>query len=322
MVTAATIPPPGSRWAEIVRVAGDQRRSPPPGRRVPLIGAIVVSAVLHAGAVAVAVRVASQALGGEPEEPIAVELVIEAPPAGAGGGTATAGAEETKAPAPVAASPAASAPEQAPAVESSAADSDVSIADAAAAPQRPEAKPKPPPKAVAAPRRPKKRTDPPATVSPKPEDVDKRDTADAPDSAASAPHSEPAGVAEPGQTAPPATGPAASGGGGGGASSAARSGAGTASGERARILDAYGQALWARIAARKPKGLRLAGRSGVSFTVAADGSLLAARITQPSGNPELDRLALQAVQAAAPMPPPPPALGPQPLSFDIPFTFR
>lgn len=91
---------------------------------------------------------------------------------------------------------------------------------------------------------------------------------------------------------------------------------------RSSALAQYNRAIWQRIAAHKPKGVHLPGRTLVSFTVAANGALQGAAIAQPSGNDELDRLALSTVRAAAPLPPLPPALGTQPLSFEIPFAFH
>lgn len=308
-MTAATMPPDGATLAEIVQAAGDERRPPPAARRAPLIGAIVVAAALHAGAAVLAWQATQQARGGEPEVPIAVELVMEAPPVGAGGATSGT-AEPDQDSQPVADVPPAKA--------------DVSVPDATAASSRPPAKPKAPAKVTVAPRRQVKRTASPAAATPTQDEAPKPSSADARSDAPS-PSTEPAAVANPGGAASAADGVAEPGRGSGGAASAGRAGAGTtvAGAERARILDAYGRVLWARIAAHKPKGLRLVGRTGVSFTVAADGSLLAARIAQPSGNEELNLLALQAVRAAAPFPPPPPAVvGTQPLTFDIPFAFR
>lgn len=89
-----------------------------------------------------------------------------------------------------------------------------------------------------------------------------------------------------------------------------------------RLLDAYGRDLWKRIAAHKPKGLQLVASTGISFVVAADGTLLTLSISRSSGRSELDHLALQAVRLAAPLPPLPSALGVRPMTFEISFNFR
>lgn len=89
-----------------------------------------------------------------------------------------------------------------------------------------------------------------------------------------------------------------------------------------RLLDAYGRELWKRIAAHKPKGLQQVASTEISFVVAADGMLLAASVSRSSGKAELDELALQAVHAAAPFPPPPSTLTARSLTFEISFNFR
>lgn len=89
-----------------------------------------------------------------------------------------------------------------------------------------------------------------------------------------------------------------------------------------RLLDAYGRDLWKRIAAHKPKGLQLVASTGISFVVATDGALLAASVSRSSGKAELDGLALQAVHAAAPFPPPPSTLNARSLTFEISFNFH
>lgn len=91
---------------------------------------------------------------------------------------------------------------------------------------------------------------------------------------------------------------------------------------RAELLDVYSRAVWKRIAAHKPKGLRLPGTTRLSFTVAVDGALLAVSVVRSSGNPDLDQLALRTVREAAPLPPPPRGLRTAPLTFEISFAFR
>lgn len=95
-----------------------------------------------------------------------------------------------------------------------------------------------------------------------------------------------------------------------------------ASASAQRLLDAYGRDLWKRIAAHKPKGSQLVASTEISFVVATDGALLAVSVSRSSGKAELDRLALQAVHAAAPFPPPPSTLKAGSLTFEISFNFH
>lgn len=86
-------------------------------------------------------------------------------------------------------------------------------------------------------------------------------------------------------------------------------------------LAAYQRQLWARISARKPAGIHLAGVATLRFTVGDDGALVAVELVASSGNAALDRLALRTVRNAAPFPPPPDVERDQ-LVFTIPFSFH
>ncbi|MFO1152941.1 MAG: TonB family protein [Rhodospirillales bacterium] len=298
------MPPTGIQLTGDVRVAGGDDRQPG-NRRGSLIGAIVLSAGLHLSICGLALRVAPSAVGSEQEEPVAIEVVLAPPSAGTAAGAEAAGGA-VEAPAPASGdgtnendvpAPPDMTPDTA-IVESQPVEAKVPApVPAKAVPRR-----RPVPQARASSARPQREAAPAAAG-----EVD----AEADGAAASA-------AVGPGTDAPDGDGPPGPGREGPGT---AMAGAGAAPG-RAEALDAYRRVVWARIDAQKPKGLRLPGRTGVSFTVAIDGTLLAARIARSSGNGELDRLALLAVQSAAPLPPPPAALGGQPMTFEIPFTFR
>ena len=83
----------------------------------------------------------------------------------------------------------------------------------------------------------------------------------------------------------------------------------------------YARLLWARINARKPTGQDLVGRTLVTFTLDGQGRLLTAGITQSSGQMLLDKLALRAVHAAAPFPPPPADSGEGSMAFTVELVF-
>jgi len=87
-------------------------------------------------------------------------------------------------------------------------------------------------------------------------------------------------------------------------------------------LAAYSRQVWARIERRKPRDIHAPGVATVTFALAADGSLLSARLSAGSGNDGLDHAALDAVAAAAPFSPPPAGISPARLVFSIPFQFR
>jgi protein TonB len=87
-------------------------------------------------------------------------------------------------------------------------------------------------------------------------------------------------------------------------------------------LRQYGQIVWARIAAHKPRGVRLPGTATITFAIGRDGRLISAQVTGSDGESSLDRVALSTLGNAAPFPPPPPHATPAQLVFSIPFHFR
>lgn len=88
------------------------------------------------------------------------------------------------------------------------------------------------------------------------------------------------------------------------------------------VLASYQAQLWARIAARKPKGLNLSGVAMVRFAVGRAGELISVELATSSGNAALDRLALRTVRNAGPFPPPPATVERDQLVFSIPFSFH
>ncbi|MBC7906247.1 MAG: energy transducer TonB [Rhodospirillaceae bacterium] len=83
----------------------------------------------------------------------------------------------------------------------------------------------------------------------------------------------------------------------------------------------YSAMVWGRIMRFKPDRARYPGKVTVRFTIAGDGSLVSADISEPSGIPALDQLALDVVRRAAPFPSPPAEVD-TPVAFNIPFQFR
>ncbi|QNT68385.1 energy transducer TonB [Defluviicoccus vanus] len=311
-MTAATIPPQGTPTGkptaaplvEFVSAAGDYRRPSAALRRSSLTGAVIASAILHAGICGLTLSAALPTSGSEPEAALTIELIMDAPTDAVAGEAAASG---SAAPGP---SPDVAATESSGAVAvSSAAD------DTIAAPQpSPQARPPTLVKAAAAPQRQVKPLKPRAAATPLRKDA--KPAASVPDGTAAATNA--------GEAASAVDDPAGSVDAAGPPTSSGRAGvamAGAVTG-REELLAAYGRTVRAQIVAHKPRGVRLPGRAEISFTVTGDGTLLGARIAGSSGNTELDRLALLAVQAAAPLPPPPAALGTQPLTFTLPFTFR
>jgi periplasmic protein TonB len=88
------------------------------------------------------------------------------------------------------------------------------------------------------------------------------------------------------------------------------------------VRDDYARRLWQWIAARRPRGLRLAGEAVVAFSVARSGAISDIQLVQPSGSMSLDRLAQRTVRLSAPVPPPPEALPDDALRFTLTFHFR
>lgn len=91
--------------------------------------------------------------------------------------------------------------------------------------------------------------------------------------------------------------------------------------DHTKLLDDYRRQLWAIIVAHRPPGIRLDGEVGIHFGIDPAGNLQSARIVQSSGDPMMDRLALDTVRRAGPFPRPP-AQDPAFLSFEIRFRFR
>ncbi len=87
-------------------------------------------------------------------------------------------------------------------------------------------------------------------------------------------------------------------------------------------LRRYAQLIWARIAAHKPRGMKLPGTATVVFALAEDGGLISAEVIESDGDPALNRAALATVRAATPFPPPPAGATPAQLTFSVPFRFR
>lgn len=84
----------------------------------------------------------------------------------------------------------------------------------------------------------------------------------------------------------------------------------------------YAEKIWAEIAARRPPRVRKKGLAMLEFTVSRQGAVEAARIAASSGDPDLDRFALEALAEAAPFPPPPQSAATAQLTFRLPFAFR
>ncbi|OIQ95363.1 gram-negative bacterial tonB protein [mine drainage metagenome] len=87
-------------------------------------------------------------------------------------------------------------------------------------------------------------------------------------------------------------------------------------------LRRYEQQLWAALLAHKPRGLPFQGTVLLAFTLSPAGALQEARVARSAGMAVLDRAALAALRAAAPLPPPPPGLTVAQRHFSIPFTFQ
>ena len=87
-------------------------------------------------------------------------------------------------------------------------------------------------------------------------------------------------------------------------------------------LRAYGQLVWSQVTRRKPRTATYPGTTIIRFALSTAGSLLLTEVAESSGSPSLDRLALDAVNSAAPFPPPPAGAGETQLRFTIPFHFK
>lgn len=303
-MTAAATPPATAGSAHGVDAAGDHRRPQTAGRRATLVLAVVLSAASHALIGGLVLRLAPAAVGGTAEEVLPIEIVVE------------------------------TAPVEAPPLPSA---DDAMIQAAAAVPAAAPQPAEPPPLPQAKPR-----ADAPPPVSRRPASpprllggrAEHRPSSGARRQRPSADDGEAPGttVAAPADGDPPiAAIEAGEAGEAGEADKAAGAVVGTRSDPargqapavgRGQLLSDYGRLVWARIAAHRPQGLRMPGSTLLSFTVAADGSVLAATVARSSGSAALDRLALQALARASPFPPPPALLGPPAPSFVILFEFR
>ncbi|WP_343699048.1 TonB family protein [Caulobacter sp.] len=70
-------------------------------------------------------------------------------------------------------------------------------------------------------------------------------------------------------------------------------------------LKAYQEQVWRMIMARRPPGARLTGGAMIGFHLMANGAPCDIEIVRTSGDPMLDRLALDTVKRAGPFPKPP-----------------
>lgn len=92
-------------------------------------------------------------------------------------------------------------------------------------------------------------------------------------------------------------------------------------------LEAYYEAVRLRIEREKrypPPARRrqIEGRVTMDFSLGPKGDLQACRVAQSSGNPDLDRAALEAIRRAAPFPPPPAGLGRDGLRLELTVAFE
>ena len=86
-------------------------------------------------------------------------------------------------------------------------------------------------------------------------------------------------------------------------------------------IQSYGLQVRSRIVARSPKHIGR-GRVLISLGISKRGNLRYVRISNSSGNAEIDRATLRAIRRAAPFPRPPANASLKQLSFKISFTFR
>lgn len=91
--------------------------------------------------------------------------------------------------------------------------------------------------------------------------------------------------------------------------------------QRATLMSRWGGQIQARIARRAPRGAGR-GTAVVTIRVSANGGLIGASLARSSGNPQIDRLAVQAVKSTGGFPRAPQGLGPGPFSFSVPIASR
>jgi protein TonB len=82
---------------------------------------------------------------------------------------------------------------------------------------------------------------------------------------------------------------------------------------------------WINRHKRYPRGAKSRREEGmvqVSFAINASGSVVSARIASSSGNPELDKAALEMLHRASPVPAPPPEIASNRMSLSVPVQFN
>ncbi|MFH1057750.1 MAG: energy transducer TonB, partial [Pseudomonadota bacterium] len=92
-------------------------------------------------------------------------------------------------------------------------------------------------------------------------------------------------------------------------------------------LDAYYEAVRLRIEREKrypaqARRRQIEGRVTLDFSLGPQGELRACKVAKTSGNQDLDRAALEAVQRAAPFPPPPAHLGKRGVRLELVVAFE
>ena len=86
------------------------------------------------------------------------------------------------------------------------------------------------------------------------------------------------------------------------------------------VLCHYQEHIWRMIMARRPAGVRLRGEARIGFHLTRDGAPLEVRVIRTSGDPMLDRLAVDTVKRAGPFPEPPTGVASD-TTFEIRFHF-
>lgn len=87
------------------------------------------------------------------------------------------------------------------------------------------------------------------------------------------------------------------------------------------VLQRYQDLVWRMIMARRPPAVHLRGAAQIGFHLMANGAPCDIRIVRTSGDPMLDRLAIDTVRRAGPFPTPPAALSAD-TELEIRFHFR
>jgi protein TonB len=87
-------------------------------------------------------------------------------------------------------------------------------------------------------------------------------------------------------------------------------------------MTAYLLQIRRQIERARPLRVDAAGQTRLTFSLAPDGALRDVTIAESSGNPELDRLAVQKLHNAAPFPPAPEGATDEQLLLSIPIRFE